>query len=107
MVAIKGEVMVKNKSQVLKLIEKETNSIKKYGVKKLGLFGSFARGENKTKSDLDFVVELNKKTLDSYMGLKFFLEDLFQKHIDLVLIDSIKPRLRRRILKEVIYAKGL
>ncbi|MFT5207875.1 MAG: putative nucleotidyltransferase [Candidatus Omnitrophota bacterium] len=107
MVAIKGEVMVKNKSQVLKLIEKETNSIKKYGVKKLGLFGSFARGENKTKSDLDFVVELNKKTLDSYMGLKFFLEDLFKKHIDLVLIDSIKPRLRRRILKEVIYAKGL
>ncbi len=99
--------MVKNKSQVLKLIEKEINSIKKYGVKKLGLFGSFARGESNTASDLDFVVELNKKTLDSYMGLKFFLEDLFKKRIDLVLIDSIKPRLRRRILKEVIYAKEL
>jgi len=72
----------------------------------LGLFGSFARGESKNTSDLDFLVELEPETFDSYMDVKFFLEDLFEAEVDLVLVDAIKPRLRETILGETIYAPG-
>ncbi len=75
-------------------------TIKSYGVKRLGLFGSAARGEGRKTSDLDFVVEFEKKSFDSYMDLKAFLEELFHRRIDLVLADANKPRLRKNILKD-------
>ena len=74
-------------------------------MRRLGLFGSAARGEATDSSDLDFLVELEKKTFDNYMDLKFFLEDLFGCKVDLVMKDALKPRLREPILKETIYAK--
>ena len=58
-------------------------------------------------SDLDFVVEMENETFDSYMDLKEFLEDLFHCKVDLVLMDAIKPRLRPIILGETIYVQGL
>ena len=82
-------------------------TIKSYGVKWLGLFGSAARGEERKTSDLDFVIEFEKKSLDSYMDLKAFLEELFHRRIDLVLADAIKPRLREKILKDAAYTPGL
>ena len=69
-----------------------------------GLFGSYARGDSGPDSDLDFVVELDERTFDRYMDLKFYLEDLFELQVDLVPIDSIKPGLRDRILSEMIDA---
>lgn len=81
--------------------------IQKFGVKKLGLFGSVARGEGGGTSDLDFVVELERKTFDDYMGLKMLLEDVFRCPVDLVLANSVKPRLRARISQETIYVPGL
>ena len=59
------------------------------------------------RGDLDFVVELERKTFDAYMDLKLFLEDLFGCPVDLVLADAIKPRLRPTILREMIHAPGL
>lgn len=56
---------------------------------------------------MDFLVVLEKPTFDAYMEVKFFLEDLFGCTVDLVLEETIKPRLRRYILEEVIYAQGL
>ncbi|MCX5750196.1 MAG: nucleotidyltransferase family protein [Candidatus Saganbacteria bacterium] len=81
--------------------------VKKFGVKKIGLFGSYLRGDFNKKSDLDLLVEFRKKTFDNYMGLKFFLEDAFDLKVDLVTKESLKPRLKPLILKEVEYAKGL
>jgi predicted nucleotidyltransferase len=71
------------------------------------LFGSCARGECKEVSDLDFVVEFEKKSFDAYMDLKLLLEELFDCNVDLVISDSIKPRLRSVILGEAIHAPGL
>ena len=81
--------------------------IKSFGVRSLSLFGSSARGENTPESDLDFVVEFEKKSFDSYMDLKLFLEELFDRPVDLVLADGIKPRLRAAILRDAIHAPGL
>ena len=71
------------------------------------MFGSVARGEQTGGSDLDFVVEFETKSFDAYMDLKAFLEQLFGVEVDLVLSDVIKPRIRKAILSEAVYASGL
>jgi len=95
--------------EILKGIEKNLEIIKKYGVKRIGVFGSYIRNEQKKKSDIDILVKYEEgmKTFDNYMDLKFFLEDLFGYKVDLVMSDAIKPRLKPYIMKEVEYAKGL
>jgi predicted nucleotidyltransferase len=99
--------MMKTREAVLQQLEDNRDKIRSFGVKRLGLFGSCARGEATQSSDLDFVVELEKKSFDAYMDLKDFLEELFGCKVDLVMKDAIKPRLREPILRETIYAQGL
>jgi len=91
----------------IELLRKNEHEIKKrFGIRKIGIFGSFARGEEKEESDIDILVEFqdNYKTFDNYMDLKFSLEDLFGRKIDLVTIDALRPQLKDGILQEVIYA---
>jgi predicted nucleotidyltransferase len=92
---------------VLSVIGDHRDELRRLGVRRLGLFGSAARGEATEASDLDFVVELEPKTFDAYMDLKEWLEATFGRRVDLVLIEAIKPRLRTRILGEAVYATGL
>ena len=94
-------------SEILRTLEQHAPTIRRHGVRSLGLFGSRARGTAGVESDLDFVVEFDAKTFDAYMDLKAFLEQLFGVRVDLVLKDAIKPRLRERILAEAIHAPGL
>ena len=82
-------------------------TLRKYGVKQIGLFGSYVRGTATTTSDIDFLVELERLTFRDYMGLALFLEDLFKKDVDLVTATSIKPRLRPYIEKEIEYVSQL
>lgn len=57
--------MKKSREKILKILEENKNTIRSYGVKRLGLFGSCARGECSEASDLDFVVKFDKKYLIS------------------------------------------
>jgi predicted nucleotidyltransferase len=93
--------------KILSLLKANEAHIKGLGVRSLGLFGSFAHGDDTEKSDLDLVVEFEKKTFDAYMDLKLFLEDLFGRSVDLVLADAVKPRLRGPILEDAVHAPGL
>src|SRR3972149_3070465 len=97
--------MPRNRDDILKILEANREEIRGYGVQRIGLFGSCARGESTATSDLDFVVDFEKKSFDAYMGLKEFLEDLFGCRVDLVISDAIKPRLRRAILEETVRAQ--
>ena len=99
--------MKRSRDEVLKILQEHQERIRGYGVRRLGLFGSAARGEATKTSDLDFVVEFEKKSFDAYMDLKAFLEELFHCRVDLVIADVIKPRLRAIILEEAIHAPGL
>lgn len=78
----------------------------RFGVAKIGIFGSFSRGEERPDSDVDILVTFRQgeKTFDNFMGVRFFLEDLFQRRIDLVTDASLKPLIRDPILRDVIYA---
>ena len=90
--------------EMLKRHDAEIRS--KFGVSKIGIFGSFARGEEAEGSDIDILVEFREgcKTFDNYMDLKFFLQDLFGRDVDLVTVHALKPQLREGILHDVIYA---
>ena len=96
-----------NKREVLKTLGANQAKIKGFGVRSLSLFGSSARGEETPTSDLDFIVEFEKNSFDAYMDLKLFLEELFNRPVDLVLADGIKAKLRAAILREAIHAPGL
>lgn len=98
--------MVREREEVLRLIEQNQATLRKLGVRRLGLFGSCARGEATAESDLDFVVEFSDKSFDAYMDLKIFLENLFHCRVDLVTVSSIKPRLLPIIQRETVYASG-
>lgn len=88
------------------LLEHKEEITEKYKVKKIGLFGSYVRGEQKEESDVDVLVEFEEgyKTFDNYMDLKFFLESLFSASVDLLIESAIKPRLKPYIFDEVQYA---
>ena len=73
-------------------------------VRRIGLFGSFLRGERGEESDLDILVEMERPTFDHYMDLKFFLEEHLNRPVDLVLADTVKPRLKPIIARKVAYA---
>jgi uncharacterized protein len=88
---------------ILNLLHDRLDTIHSFGVYSLALFGSVARGEATENSDLDFLVEFEgMATFDRYMDLKFFLEDLFNKPVDLVTKRSLKPQISQTVLAEAI-----
>jgi hypothetical protein len=100
-------VMKRSRAEILAALAANRDSIRAFGARRLGLFGSSARDEARPESDLDFVVQFDSKTFDAYMGLKGFLEELFGCRVDLVVEEAIKPRLKETILREAIHAPGL
>lgn len=95
-------------NDIINLLNEHMDSIDNFHIKKIGVFGSFVRGEQREDSDVDILVEFeeNHETLDNYMDLKFYLEDLFHRKVDVVLSDVIKAALRKSIVESVRYAKG-
>lgn len=94
------------KTEILTKIRQHANELKAYKVKKVGLFGSFAHLNQKASSDIDILVEFDRdgKTFDNYMELKFYLERLFHRKVDLVIKDALKTRIKGKVLSEVKYA---
>ena len=64
------------------------------------------RGAARPDSDLDFLVRLKTATFDAYMDVKFLLEDSLARPVDLVMEDSLKPRLREPVLQEAVDVPG-
>ena len=89
---------------IIKELELHREKMNQLGVKQIGLFGSFLKGKQGPKSDLDFLVVLEEHTFDNYMDLKFFLEELFGRKVDLVMKESLKPALHY-VEEEALYAK--
>lgn len=92
-----------NKTIIYEDLRKNKAKLEQYGVKQIGLFGSFVRDEGTDESDIDFLVdfEKGKKTFDNFMDLAFFLEELFQRKVEIVTHQSLSPYIGPRILKTV------
>ena len=77
--------------------------LKRHRAKRVGIFGSFARGDQRKDSDIDILVELDKDIdLLDFIGIQQELEDILGRKVDLVEYDTIKPLIRERILKEQV-----
>lgn len=97
---------VQTKSELLNLLLENRASLERYGVKRYGIFGSFAREEQRPQSDVDLLVEFEptKKTFDNFMELSFFLEKLLGRKVEVVTPESLSPFIGPNIMREVEYA---
>lgn len=76
---------------------------KKYGIKKLGIFGSYSRNQHTKTSDLDVLVEFEEEVGLEFLEVKFFLEDWLGIKVDLATEAMLKPAIREQVLNEVIF----
>jgi predicted nucleotidyltransferase len=96
------------RSEILQILASRKDDLTKMDVKSMAVFGSVARDEARPESDVDILVEFQgPATFNGYMDLKFFLEDILDRSVDLVIHKSIRPRLRARIESEAQYVQGL
>jgi uncharacterized protein len=77
--------------------------LERFGVDKIGLFGSYIHGLETEDSDIDLIVEFCKPIGWEFIDLKEFLEEILGKKVDLVTKGALKPQLKGEILKEVVY----
>ena len=98
--------MIQHKRDLFDLLAKHQGRLKEFGVKRWGVFGSFARGQQNTHSDVDILVEFEqgKKSFDNFMHLAFFLEEQVGRRVELVTPESLSPHIGPHILREVEYA---
>jgi predicted nucleotidyltransferase len=87
--------------EIVNLLKKHKDLLKKYKVKRIGLFGSYVRGEQKKHSDIDFLVEFEEPNFDNFMDLIFSLEDLFRKKVELITNGNLSPYIQPYVEKEV------
>ena len=82
-----------NKKEIVNLLEKRKGRLKKKGIKRIGLFGSYLKGEEKRGSDIDLLVKLDKKSEEDYFEILFYLENVFKKKVDLIIESDLKKEL--------------
>ena len=95
----------KAKKEIFHFLEYNKNILQSYGVKKMGLFGSYVRNQQNKKSDIDILVEFHtdKKNYTNFINLVYYLEDNLNTKVDLLTVESLSPYIGNRILSEVEY----
>lgn len=93
------------RADILDFLQRDKQKLAQdFGVTKIGLFGSYARGEAREDSDIDIAVEMDSDNkFRSFFALKHFLEDGLGRKVDLGIESAIKPIAYRHIKKEIIY----
>ena len=94
---------IKDKDLIFKLILDEKKQLAFYGVKNIGLFGSFVRGDQTPSSDIDILVEFTpeKHTFDNFMEVAFLLEEILGRKVELITPEALSPHIGPHILREV------
>lgn len=97
--------IVQTKADVVRTLSENRSRLQALGVRQVGLFGSFARGDQKPGSDVDLLVQFEpgRKTFDNFMQIVFLMEDLLQRRVELVTPEALSPHVGPKILREVEY----
>ena len=95
--------MLDKKAVERKLKEYKPILEERYFVKRIGIFGSYARDEQKKESDVDIIVEFTSPVGFKFIELKLYLEEILDKKVDLVTPNALKPQIKESVLKEVSY----
>jgi len=93
------------KQEIISIIKKSKREMKAlYGVRKVGLFGSYVREQQRKSSDIDILVSFSRDIdLFDFIDLREFLEKQLHHKVDLVMESALKPAIGKRILSEVEY----
>ncbi len=90
--------------QIKKIINQHRRELEEtYKVRKIAIFGSYARGDQNEKSDIDIIVEFKEPVGFTFIHLADFLEEILNRKVDLLTPDAIKPNRRKYIMKELTY----
>jgi predicted nucleotidyltransferase len=87
-----------DREEVLSILRRHVDELRRQGVITLSLFGSIARGDAREGSDIDLLVELEPPyTFDRYIQAKFYLEDLLGYPVDLAMTGTLRPRVKEEV----------
>jgi predicted nucleotidyltransferase len=94
---------IMNRDMVIQLLREHKANLHELGLRSISIFGSVARDEASTDSDLDLLVEMAPPfTFDRYINAKFYLEDLLGCQVDLVMRGTLRERIRPQVEREAI-----
>ncbi|MFH1832421.1 MAG: nucleotidyltransferase family protein [bacterium] len=101
-----GKMHEVNKTTILQFLREHKDVLEKnFGVTKIALFGSFARGQETENSDIDLLIDMKEHDFDKRYDLKEFLEEAFGRTVDVGYFDSVRKFIMRQILKEIVYVR--
>ena len=93
------------RDKILSLLKSRRRQLKKFGIHSLSIFGSVARDQAHTNSDVEILVDFEKPIgLFEYARLQMYLEEILERPVDLVTPEALRPELREEILREAIRA---
>ena len=92
--------------EILKTLKEHSDILRKYKVRRIGLFGSYVRREQRADSDIDFLVEFEEPDFDNFMNLIFYLEELFGKKVEVITNGNLSPYIEPYVEKEVQWHEG-
>ncbi len=94
---------VRTKEDILRILRRHQAEIRALGVARLGLFGSFVRGQQTSGSDIDILAEFERgqKTFDHFIQLSFLLEELLWRRVELVTPEGLSPYIAPHVLAEI------
>lgn len=98
-----GGLMKKN--EIIDFLRSHKEEMRRrFGVKKIGLFGSYVRGNANEDSDIDIAVEMeNRRIFRNFFALEQYLQDHLQKNVDIGIESAIKPAVKKQIMSEIEY----
>ena len=95
-------------AQILETLRKHDEALETYSVRRIALFGSYAKSEEMSASDIDFLVEFDKPTYDNFYDLIEYLENLFGKKVEVltpIALETMRvPEVAERIRQSLVYA---
>jgi hypothetical protein len=103
--ATQRKVKVTSLNEIKEVIGQHRAELKReFHVEKIGVFGSYARGDQKKRSDIDFLVAFDETiSLFTLSGLFIYLQEQLGRKVDVVPFNSLRPELRKYVLKDLIY----
>lgn len=96
-------MLLSTRNDVIVALQNNRQALTRYSVKSLALFGSAARDELRKRSDVDILVQFDSPTWNNYIGLKFYLQELLGRKVDLVTPNALKPATLPSIEKDLLY----
>ena len=97
---------MKTVDEIKSVLQSEKDKLNQLGIKEIGVFGSYVRGEAANESDIDILIDISADsslTLFSLIELEQSLSEKFNKKVDLAIKSDLKPNIGKRILSEVVY----